>query len=1786
MSEPISADQIVKKNSNEFSFVKEVINEVNNSDFKTGVADFYKMLSGDKHVDNSDTYIWTALSAIGDDIGEVIYQNVLNYMQNVTDIDTCSIKSLQSMISLLGAKYTVLDGVDKLPLEVYKQLEIFSMRRECLLDSRIVQQKLVDALSDVQEAPIEEQLRTISTLNEYRASLSGQLSDLPFGADETSVSLSPKIDVSALDNFISSTYFSTISHYLMLTYDKSSEDKPIFEELSSSILLSGFVLPNKYADKMDSYKVKWNIPREFDPEAEMKKIEDGVSAYDNYTLREQELLDMEKKRESDPKVELEPLTRYAFFKEAKVREYFQFVEDWYSSQLDYYSQAKSYEVDETYVDVTYERYDARPQLLDDDGKNLKWYQVVKVVESLLDLTHKLQDIREYLKSHAQRTYMKGTFLLLSYLINEHLKQNVYPVMNSMQAAPGSLSNVLAPGAQAISVDDNGISTYQSSAIITVETKPIEYDSNDVALKLIEYVDQTQYFNIATDNREDKLSMEDIHSSGAVHQSLNGKFWENDGTTAGSPTYIDSTSFLRNQDASKLVTSRTFQLEQIADFYSNILGASKDKSYMLSDKNEYVDGFLKAVFASGADDSWWNDAYQKVMATLSDQTRTVDVEDYLSSLSSAYDSAQFVLSDYQQTPNTTIQQQIEEAKQQYIDRLSAACNDYDADVTSYLQGCLDEIDGLLEGLAEIKDDFDNIDIAAQTLYAANAAYTSSYNPNGQYVLENADAYMTHIRNRVDAVPNALYSSLIAQTDSILANLRLVTANLTSYCSSHSYTLSVKYKSLSINNETLELTPLKDCIQIVTGQLTYTQSRYFEKIYQEVVNKLNAKKIELLQQIEDLKAFIRELMATTIKNPDIESFSVLSGLLKSKNYLLETFSLTSCVDAVSAILDYSKDPWYQYKKSLFLKYTGQEVGETPYYYLDNSVHPSYQIHPCLSNFIEKVDFSYPIKNLGGVADTILKQQIQQLVDLSSEYITEDGYLKDAWKNPLIANIDYSVRYEQADHTDANLSANPYFGWDGFIHPKVFQACIDTTLGFNAISADVFSGQNMTLNELADLQTQFSAFKAALRLAKDNDGGIETYDIKQYGLDWYGNSYILLQKEGGKLDGTLWFRRKNCPFPSLAFAAEKVEIEADSTTTEEYFWSKAAGISYSSGQSNTKWLDAIKKGDFIKLNNSIYVPKFRDFTFSHDKTILLAEVDNSNSRPQVVHGIIKQEKLKSHDYSGIRTYFCQDRESRKEFLDTSILTASDWWFASWFSQDSTMGAVYVDDHDLNSPVSAAVFKYYKNDTSQHAVMSAEFLPEGRSAPVVVDCTLDGTLTFAYTVSGTPVSDILSDSLHPSDQISIALSSSPSWNVETQKFYSIGDSLLKAEKMQFKPMMPPGFIVATSSTTLSDNAYNSWRVDENERKANGILKFELSVPQMAENAGIDFRYVCPMRMVEGYMSAITSSDSSYHYSTDTGYVKLSGVVENYNDVHFFESVYNQYVADETDEQYYELTDPERIARKHPDKSKQAGQFDYIQLAHYDVMKHLSAMKSEEDLDDSLTSNQALPESWKHSGMLQPFMMVNDAIPDTYISGFYVSKSDGNQDAFRTDRTDAISTAAHAVITLDQDQQISVSWLSTQNGIKLDFNSKYYLSSGIYDLLNSVSSENVSEIMPITPPDLITAQLQRNKQNMFLNLDKPGEAGLLNIWRAGTRPLQDEYGKESMTMFKQSTWLIKNISDSKPKFIIAKAEVPTADTAPIVAGIEARTSISYSAASKQDIDATTMLIATEDLDGRLIVFE
>ena len=86
-------------------------------------------------------------------------------------------------------------------------------------------------------------------------------------------------------------------------------------------------------------------------------------------------------------------------------------------------------------------------------------------------------------------------------------------------------------------------------------------------------------------------------------------------------------------------------------------------------------------------------------------------------------------------------------------------------------------------------------------------------------------------------------------------------------------------------------------------------------------------------------------------------------------------------------------------------------------------------------------------------------------------------------------------------------------------------------------------------------------------------------------------------------------------------------------------------------------------------------------------------------------------------------------------------------------------------------------------------------------------------------------------------------------------------------------------------------------------------------------------------------------------------------------------------DEQYYELVDAERAGRQMPDKSVIQANLDYLQLAHYDVSKYLSALKSEEkELDDEL----GISEKLKHRGLVSPYMMIDNFVPTTYKFGIY----------------------------------------------------------------------------------------------------------------------------------------------------------------------------------------------------------
>lgn len=115
--------------------------------------------------------MWRALSAVSQDLGEQIYSNVLHYIDNVSNVDVCRVKSLKSMVQLLGSSYIVLDKVQFYPIEIQHLLDIFSVNRRYLLDNNFIKQSFIDDMLSTSPYCFDEQLSSqysgLSTISSY-----------------------------------------------------------------------------------------------------------------------------------------------------------------------------------------------------------------------------------------------------------------------------------------------------------------------------------------------------------------------------------------------------------------------------------------------------------------------------------------------------------------------------------------------------------------------------------------------------------------------------------------------------------------------------------------------------------------------------------------------------------------------------------------------------------------------------------------------------------------------------------------------------------------------------------------------------------------------------------------------------------------------------------------------------------------------------------------------------------------------------------------------------------------------------------------------------------------------------------------------------------------------------------------------------------------------------------------------------------------------------------------------------------------------------------------------------------------------------------------------------------------------------------------------------------------------------------------------------------------------------------------------------------------------------------
>lgn len=1640
--EPISPE-IIKKNSNDFSFTKEVINEVNNLDYKEGALYFNEMLSDDSLADTKKSYIWSALSAVTDQVGEVLYEKVLNYIDDIADIDTCDVKSLESMAQILGTDYSVFQTLDSAPLEIQQLVNVFSIRKDYLLNSSKVCRQLAEKLS----ADATANLSTNSDLELRSWALSASdMNDIRPEEYFSRLSIADYIQISALDEIILSSFDSVLSSHVYAQYPTLSSDKGncqyIYQELSNEILCSGFEIPNKYADEIYAKKLQWNIPSEFDPADELDKIEAGNAKYEDYEHYEQLLLDIELKRRSDAKYELEPRTRYTYYKEADVRDYFKFIETQYNDLLKTYENTDPYALDKSYLEIS--SLEKAVQLF--DGSGIDNTMISTVARQLLTVTNQIRSIREYLKSHAQRTYMKGTYLLIAYVINEYLKNSIYPTLPSL-----------------------GL------------TADYPVDSNK--LTLTEYIDQTNYNNIETDIEEDRDD-----------RTLNPPFWTGTGAT-GNGDSLDSTNIFRPEDKAKLVNIKSMTQEQINDFYLNVLGSFKNINQLeAAAVNSTLYSFLSTVFSTGADNSYL-DEYGKVMCELPNTTQTdqvsvylagrkftKDLDQYVYDVSAAYDDSWFMLSDYHPSDNITIHNQLDDALAEYHDRSMTQYSDQIQAINNYIQSLIQQMSELENIVEQYQHEFDDLTAQYSNVRSIYSTYTAGYSD---------PPMLTAFADLVTSFNHAVVYDLYFQDQAVKNQLIL---QLNSIESQHN-SLKTRYELFLKSNEIIFDVSLQGKAVVhadplsIEYNLKEDRKILWEKInprldFQLYLEYLLAKATELLTESQiNLNTAIAEIMQSLnyavqefFSSSPYNTYNTLSSLLEP--HYDDVFSLLSCIPELSSRLDYEHTDWYKYKVELFNKYSGLCTADTPYYYLENIKHPSYQIHPCLSNFIEYLDFSYPLQNLAGFA----KDTIEYIAKNNSQLcIDSSGYLLSVWNNPLNGNSDYLSRYEKANHIDEMNEPNCLYGYDGPFYPAAttnteIAAAVNSLTSYSTLNNSWYKGLNISEKERPGLLAKLNAHQSFIKNISQG-----TSSIVRYGLDVYENCYTLIEYNGMK---TLWMKYKNHPYSFPAFTYNN----------DGSFNQNLSQISRDSRFSN----EFIDTHCTMNAVGSYKFPEIEDFIFSKDRTVLLVLVKQGttywpihfNIRQEYVRDDLREQYLRYFEYDRI------DASLQKEHLLSA--SSSVWNFSTFYVRHDEVGVVY--SKKASNKLSVLIDSYRRNNFNyDQTILSTGdiYLISPTQDDIKIDVQSNGDFSIAYvseqkTENVKTYEDFTTDYSKASTMSYLTTHSS---QIIAHDFQVAGSVIAEQKVRAYTPFTELGMIPVYKSTSQTNKITGTaLQKDLDDGK---VLKFELIGTASDYSTGIDFKSVVPLRSIEN--AAYQYTDTSYHRG-NTGNAKRCA----FNDLHYLESELNHYVMDNNDAAFWDATDTERYTYLSSTEDAATAFDEYQQLAKYEVQRYLSVMRAED-----MTIETPIDSSYDVNEMryvTEPYLisradLISKPELTTYISGYTLSAVTGDD----------------FLIQLD-DVTISVTWRQTtvsgvkSGPIKIDFNCAYYGSQ-------TAGTGPVAEIKQNNI---------RNKHHLFLNLDRPGDSGYLRLYSSTAGSPRLKY-----------LLFIKNISDkTHPRFVMKNIDI------------------------------------------------
>ena len=161
----------------------------------------------------------------------------------------------------------------------------------------------------------------------------------------------------------------------------------------------------------------------------------------------------------------------------------------------------------------------------------------------------------------------------------------------------------------------------------------------------------------------------------------------------------------------------------------------------------------------------------------------------------------------------------------------------------------------------------------------------------------------------------------------------------------------------------------------------------------------------------------LTKTAIGNAIIDKHkNIINGYIDTisseiSNDLDSTDVFSDVVDKQLSTLNFFEHDLYKKYNQMFLTYGGRDFCYDPYYNINNQTHPSYQIHPYLWNFVEKLDTQTMIES-GFKSKTINELEEDLVASHITGYIGNFGETINTWLNAKKGLVDYSgylTRYE---------------------------------------------------------------------------------------------------------------------------------------------------------------------------------------------------------------------------------------------------------------------------------------------------------------------------------------------------------------------------------------------------------------------------------------------------------------------------------------------------------------------------------------------------------------------------------------------------------------------------------------------------------------------------------------------------------------------------------------------------------------------------------------------------------